>query len=112
MLEYDVVIFKSQAIRYELSKNNIKNKSWKVRVFYELLSGEELKYNNRIKQRAIELRKFNIKDLDSIHLAIAEWYNLDVFITTDKQLINAAKRAKVGIKVMNPIEFWEVLKDE
>ena len=81
-------------------------------MLYNLLNAIELEYNDKIKERAIELREFNIKEIDSIHIAIAEWYNLDVFITTDKLLINAAKKANLKIKVMNPIDFWEVLNNE
>ena len=90
----------------------MKNKAWKTRILYNSLNGIELKYNNKIRERAIELQKLHIKGMDSLHIAIAEWYNLDIFITTDRLLINAGKRAKLKLKIMNPIEFWEVLNNE
>lgn len=55
--------------------------------------------------RDYEIRKYNIKDMDSLHIAYAESFNIDYFITTDKLLINASKRAGLKMKVMNPIEF-------
>ncbi len=64
-----------------------------------------IKTSDEIIKRAYEIRKYNIKDMDSLHIAYAEKSNIDYFITTDKLLINSSKRAKVKIKVMNPIEF-------
>ena len=65
----------------------------------------EIDYSEEIKKRAIELRQYNIKDMDSLHLAFAESIDVDYFITTDRLLINASKRANSKIKVINPIEF-------
>ncbi len=62
-------------------------------------------FSNTIRQRAVELKQFNLKDMDALHLAYAESENTDYFITTDKLLINASKRVDVKIKVINPVEF-------
>lgn len=43
--------------------------------------------------------------MDVYHIAYAESKNLDYFITVDKQLINACKRANLELKVVNPMEF-------
>ena len=43
--------------------------------------------------------------MDAYHIAYAESKKLDYFITVDKQLINASKRANLELKVVNPIEF-------
>ena len=43
--------------------------------------------------------------MDAYHIAYAESKEIDYFITVDKQLINAAKRANLKVKVVNPIEF-------
>ena len=61
--------------------------------------------DDKIIKRAYEIRKYNIKDMDSLHIAYAESFNIDYFITTDKLLINASKRAGLKMKVINPIEF-------
>ena len=65
----------------------------------------EIVFSEKIEKRAIELRQYNIKDMDALHLAFAESKNIDYFITTDKLLINAAKRAKLELKVINPVQF-------
>ena len=55
--------------------------------------------------RAKELHHFGIKHLDSLHIAIAESAKVDVFLTTDDKLVNAAKRANIGILVANPVTW-------
>ena len=46
-----------------------------------------------------------ITNMDAYHIAYAESKEIDYFITVDKQLINASKKANLKIKVINPIEF-------
>ncbi len=101
----EVVIYKSMAIDYEISKINYENKRRQVEDLYDAMELIEIVYSQEIKQRAVELRKCNIKDMDSLHLAFAESKYIDYFITTDRLLINASKRANLKIKVINPIEF-------
>ena len=93
------------AIDFEISKIKLGNKRRQVEDLYDALELTEIDYSQEIKQRAIELRKYNIKDMDSLHIAFAESKDLDYFITTDRLLINASKRANLKIKVINPIEF-------
>lgn len=45
--------------------------------------------------RAIEVRKFNIKDMDSLYIAFAESYNIDYFI---KQNIKFKIKCSVTIE--------------
>ena len=98
-------IYTSDALVLEM--NNIKDqiKRAKVLEVYNKLNLTNIKLSEKIKQRAIELRQYNIKDMDSLHLAFAESKDVDYFITTDRLLINASKRANLKIKVINPIEF-------
>lgn len=61
--------------------------------------------NDSIVARATEIRKHaNIKAFDSLHLASAE-ASADLLLTTDIKFLNACKRLKLSIKVMNPIDF-------
>ncbi len=98
-------IYTSDALVLEM--NNIKDqiKRAKVLEVYNKLKLTNIKFSETIKQRAIELRQYNIKDMDSLHIAYAESLNLDYFITTDRLLINASNRANLKIKVINPINF-------
>lgn len=43
--------------------------------------------------------------MDAYHIAYAESENIDYFITVDKRLINACRRANLELKVINPMEF-------
>ncbi len=98
-------IYTSDALVLEM--NNIKDqiKRAKVLEVYNKLNLTNIKFSEKIKQRAIELRQYNIKDMDSLHLAFAESKDVDYFITTDRLLINASKRENLKIKVINPINF-------
>jgi len=63
--------------------------------------------------RGKELEVFNIKPYDALHLASAEMGLADVFLSTDRKLLNAANKSNIKIRVMNPL-LWitEVLYDE
>lgn len=101
----EIEIYKSMAIDFEISKIKSDTKRRQVEDLYDAMELIEITYSAEIKQRAKELRQFNIKDMDSLHLAFAESKAVDYFITTDRLLINASKRANLKIKVINPIEF-------
>ena len=101
----EVEIYKSMAIDFEISRIKSDNKRRQVEDLYDAMELTEIDYSDEIKKRAIELRQYNIKDMDSLHLSFAENKNADYFITTDRLLINASKRANLKIKVINPIEF-------
>ena len=101
----EVEIYKSMAIDFEISKIKSNNKRRQVEDLYDAMELIEIGYSEEIKQRAIELRQYNIKNMDSLHLAFAESKDIDYLITTDRLLINASKRANLEIKVINPIEF-------
>ena len=101
----EVEIYKSMVIDFEISKIKLDNKRRQVEDLYDAMELSQITYTPEIKQRALELKQFNIKDMDALHLAFAESTDIDYFITTDRLLINASKRAKLKIKVINPIEF-------
>lgn len=50
--------------------------------------------------------------MDALHIAFAENSEIDYFVTTDRILSNTAARIKLKTKVLNPIEFLEVLENE
>lgn len=43
--------------------------------------------------------------MDAYHIAYAESKKVDYFVTVDRQLINASKKANLNLKVINPVEF-------
>ena len=100
-----IIIYKSRAIDYEISRISNGDKRRQVEDLYDAMELSQITYTPEIKQRALELKQFNIKDMDALHLSFAESTDIDYFITTDRLLINASKRANLRIKVINPIEF-------
>ncbi len=101
----EIKIYTSSAILYEMEniKDDIKRN--KILEVYNKLNLTSIAFSNTIRQRAVELKQFNIKDMDALHLAYAESENTDYFITTDRLLINASKRTDIKIKVINPVDF-------
>lgn len=67
-------------------------------------------------KRLNELRKlFRDDSLDVNHLANAELYPVDYFLTTDRKLINKAEnegKGKLKIKVLSPSGFLKELKTD
>ena len=98
-------IYTSDVLIFEINKIKDEIKRKKVLEVYNKLKLTNIKASDKIIKRAYETRKYNIKDMDSLHIAYAESFNINYFITTDKLLINASKRAGLKMKVMNPIEF-------
>ena len=101
----EVEIYKSMAIDFEISKINYDNKRRQVEDLYDAMELIEINYSQDIKRRALELKKYNIKDMDALHIAFAESENINYFITTDRLLINASKRVELKLEVINPVEF-------
>ena len=98
-------IYTSDALVFEM--NNIKDqiKRAKVLEVYNKINLNNIKSSDSILKRACEIRKYNIKNMDSLHIAYAESSNIDYLITTDRLLINASSRTNLKVKVINPINF-------
>ena len=88
---------------------------WKKNKVYELynLAKEKIMLNDKIIKRAYEIQSSGIKSFDSLHVASAEYSKVDVFLTTDKNLLRAARRLKLDIIIANPLNwFMEVDENE
>ena len=100
-----IEIFGSMAIEFEILKISNGNKKRQVEDLYDVLELQEIEYSDKIINRAKELRKYNIKEMDALHIAFVECGNVDYMITTDKKLINASKKSNAKIKIFNPVKF-------
>ena len=98
-------VYTSDALVFEMK--NIKDiiKRAKVLEVYNKLNLINIEFSDKIIRIAHEIRKYNIKNMDSLHIAYAESSEIDYFITTDRLLINASNRADLKVKVINPINF-------
>ena len=110
--EDDWSLIGSDIITLEISKNPDNVKRQKLLLLHEGAI-ERIKHNEIIKTRAEEFSAYNVKSIDSIHLATAEYADADVLLTTDVKFIKAASRTDVKIRVSNPLTYYlEVLENE
>jgi len=65
--------------------------------------------NDDISNKASELMKLGLRQMDASHLACAIYLNADYFLTTDKKLLN---KQIIEINVVNPIDFIRSESDE
>ena len=108
----DWMLIGSDIINLEILKNRDPLKRQKVKLLHDGVA-EIVKYCDDIKQRASDFRIHNVKQFDSLHLASAEYANVDVLLTTDAQFIRAAAHTNAKIKVENPLIYlMEVLNEK
>ena len=72
-----------------------------------------VKVDDKIVTRARALQTAGFAEFDALHLACAETGQVDIFLTTDDRLIRAARRAssQLAIRILNPVSFWEEVKN-
>ena len=102
----------SDIIDIEVSKNPDAIKRQKVLLLHDG-AAFKTKYNADIKSRGEQFRRLGAKMFDSLHLASAEYADVDVFLTTDARLVKTAARSDIKIRVENPLNYYmEVLSHE
>jgi len=110
---HDFIIYGSDVLVDEFSRMTDTVKFEKVTELYSSSTSNEIELNDNIINRASTLITEGIKPFDALHVACAEYVEADVFLSTDKKLLNAAKRIGVNIKVFNPTAWLlEVLNNE
>jgi len=72
---------------------------------YEKLASITQGLTVEIEARARALVAVGIRPLDSLHISLAEAANCDSLLTCDDKLAKRARRQKVLIQVLNPIEY-------
>ena len=103
-------LFYSRVIDFELNKIKDIDKKMKVKTFYQSIKGELLEFRDEIETIANIYETHGIRYMDALHIAYCRQYRIDYMLTTDKALINAARRIEIIFKVINPLEFiMEVL---
>jgi predicted nucleic acid-binding protein len=105
------MFFSSDILYDEILAMTDMDKREKVLLLYAS-AGSHIDLTEEIAARANELSRLGIKSYDALHIASAESAGADVFLTTDRRLINAARRLNVTMLVQNPL-IWitEVLYD-
>ncbi|MDR2757840.1 MAG: PIN domain-containing protein [Spirochaetaceae bacterium] len=81
----------SDIVEYEIMKTPDLNKLDKALNLYSVKK-ENVEINEKIAARALEVQKHGLKPLDSLHFASAEYRNVDVLLTVDKDFIKYSKK--------------------
>lgn len=104
----------SEIIEMEISNAIDTEKRAKVQSLYSLADrNQRLTMTEEIWERADFFQRNGIKLVDSLHLALAEMNQVNVFLTTDDRFLSVAKKLTSDILVNNPVVWlMEVTKDE
>jgi len=104
----------SDALEFETSKfYNIYKKEQLEAIL--LIATNYLKTNEIIESLASNLVQLGFKLYDALHLAFAQFYNIDIFLTSDDRLLKKAKKYPdlITIKVENPVVWlMSILQEE
>lgn len=99
------ILAASDMIEMELSRCPDREKRKNVQALYSL-AGARLSVTAEVRERSRDFQAIGIKVLDSLHLALAETYRQDVFLTTDDALLARAGRAGAAIRAANPVSWF------
>ena len=106
------ILLGSEISFIEINKITDINKLDKTFVLYARIS-DEVKLNNQIMYRSQTIQnQSSIKQLDSVHLASAEYGGADIFLTTDDRLIKRCAKLSLQMRVLNPVSYLQELANE
>ena len=106
------VLVSSGAIDFELLKLPDIDRLEQIQTLYSVAS-ERIKLTEQTEKRAAFFQQNGLKPFDSLHLALAEADEVNVFLTTDDRLLRTAKRLDLKINIANPVSWlMEVMNNE
>ncbi len=95
----------SEMLEFELTRIPNREKRGRVLALYTIAEGSPLLLTPEIEAKALEYADTGMMWPDSCHLALAEASHQDVFLTTDDAFLSASKRAKLRVRVANPVDW-------
>jgi predicted nucleic acid-binding protein len=95
----------SDAIEYEIIKTPDSIKRNKTLNLYSVKK-EIIELNDAIEKRASEVQQQKLKPMDSLHFASAEYRNVHILLTVDKDFIKYSKDINSPLKVENPVNWF------
>jgi hypothetical protein len=102
----------SDVVEYEIMQNTNLSRKIRALALYSIRR-EKIYLNKNIMTRALEIQKYGLKQLDSLHFASAEYRKVDVLLTVDREFIVRSKRTGSNLRVENPISWYmEVMKND
>lgn len=102
-----IELISSEILEFEIARMlNPKRKSLTTKML--ALAELTVKLNNEIEVRAGRFEVDGFKPLDALHLATAEFGEVDFFCTCDDKFLRKAKsRSDLKIKIVSPLELAE-----
>lgn len=98
----EATLVNSSVLEFENSRNPFPlRREWMERCLG--LSTEYQRVDESIQKQAEELAKHGVSAVDALHIATAEFANVDFFIACDDRLLKKEKQFKV--KSINPVDF-------
>ena len=94
----------SNALDFELAQCPDPVKLEKMRTLYAIAQNR-LPVTEAVEARSLELLQCGLSLFDSLHVALAEAHQQDVFLTTDDKLCRTAVTINLGVRVVNPV-IW------
>jgi predicted nucleic acid-binding protein len=95
----------SDVLLYEIMKNPNPYSRNKTLMLFSIAK-EKISLEKKIMERANEIRKYGVKDLDSLHFASAEHKNVDVLLSVDTDFIKHSKQIETKLTVDNPVNWY------
>jgi predicted nucleic acid-binding protein len=110
--EGKIELVSSEALIYETEQNPILMRREHANAVLARAKNV-VKVTDETKARAVELLKLGFKSLDSLHLALAEFSEVDYFCTCDDQLIRISKRTdNLQVKVISPLDLIQEIEND
>ncbi|MDR1231853.1 MAG: PIN domain-containing protein [Spirochaetaceae bacterium] len=101
----------SDIVEYEIMKTPDLHKRNKAMNLYSVKK-EKIDFNDVIEARALKIQKYGLKPFDSLHFASAEYGNVDVLLTVDKDFIKNSRKVSSILRVENPVRWYmEVIEN-
>lgn len=106
--EGKMIIIDSDALEYENGLTSSPDKRRRVKQSLSLAK-EYVRLSDFLIERANEIINLGFRDMDALHIAMAEGGKANYFVTCDDDIINVAKKIqeKLKIKVCSLLEFLE-----
>jgi len=98
-------VFGSSVIEAEILRNPEVNLRNEIFLSYYATVNEIIPYNTTIQTRAVDVQKYGLKHIDSLHFASAEIAMADILFTVDKDFIKFAKKIDSSMPVENPVDW-------
>lgn len=93
-----VKFLNSFAIEYEISAISDLDRGIKIKEYLKAAS-DYIRYDKRIEKRAAEVESLGFSGMDAVHIAVAEFAEVDYFVTCDDSIIKLSEKYDKNIKL-------------